>query len=147
MNSKIGSIVTLLAIVSFGIFYFWEINKVSSTSNSISSDFKFFPKILFFLLIFLCLISLFQAIKKEGTKIEVNFKLLAITVFLLVGYILSWIFTGYFYLLTFVFLFILFTIYGERGKNIKRSIVVNVATSVITTLLVYSLLSFLSVQV
>lgn len=141
MNFKIGTYISLFLIGTFAIFYLISSNSLVANQDQVSLSPSFFPNIIAIILLVLCIISFFQTIKKESKpKIEMNNILQnGLTLLIIIIFILSWYYLQEFYLISFVFLFILFSIYRKLKSNKLRFFTVNGLLSLSTCLVLYLL--------
>jgi hypothetical protein len=136
---SLNSIMSILLIIG-GISYALNLNHSASQAIFFSSSGVgpvYFPNILTGLLIFLSLVTLIKNLRDSGPEnmarvVTPNLGYILVTLALVVAFIASWQFIGYFYLNVFALLTILMTIYRiEFG--FRNSLLVAVVTAVCTT--------------
>ncbi|ARF17611.1 MULTISPECIES: tripartite tricarboxylate transporter TctB family protein [Sporosarcina] len=140
MNSKALSLILLVATGSIGVIYYLSTNSLrrltGSSSNEIGAD--YFPRLLAIILVALTVLSIIQTLlEKESEKIDLgNWKMVVATLILTPIYISLWVFVGYFYIITFVFLFGLIYIYQADRKS-KRMLIINTITTSSVLVMIY----------
>lgn len=142
MSKKKLDIIISCLLLGLGILYLvTSINLPQANSGELSSG--LFPAILGGFLIVLCIINIFQGSKKNEDK-TVEFpglKKNAITILIIIFYFIVWQLVGYFYIVTFLLLFTLFTIY-RMPLGIKRSLLLtNFLVAFSLTVFIYILFS------
>src|SRR5699024_563269 len=110
-----------------------------------------FPKLLSTAIIVLSIIGIAkQMIKKDKkTKIDFSgFSFVLITIILTVIYFLTWIYVGYFYIVSFIYIFILMFLFGSKAKvSIKKRFYINIPIIIGLLLTIYFLFDvFLSTR-
>lgn len=140
MNKTIASYISLILIMIVGFFYYYGISRSGGGfGDSDVVSYKYFPTLLTIFLFIFCIISLIETFKaNEHTTVNVNFKLLFITVGLLVIYFLSWSILKTFYFSTFLLLLGLLFIYGKKD-NFKKNLVINILISLVMVISIYIL--------
>ncbi|WP_067726517.1 tripartite tricarboxylate transporter TctB family protein [Oceanobacillus damuensis] len=137
MNSKIANSITLIFIMIFGLVYWNSAGKLKGSHDDTTLSAAYFPKLLVIVLIILCLISLIQTIRGNSEKINIeNLKLIGLTTLFIIIFIASWGYFGYFYINTFLFVFILITMYRLPNKKAKL-LIKNAVTSLFITVIIY----------
>lgn len=139
MSKKKLDISILLVIILMGIYYIYTAVKANEGTTEGELGSGFFPIILGITLIIFCLISILKWLKK--TDEVINFdgtKKILLTIGIIIVYFLAWQFIGYFYILTFILLFGLFTFYRWPVAMKKtRFITVNLLVSFVLMAFVY----------
>jgi len=142
---SLNSIMSIILIMG-GIGYAVNLNQSASQALLFSSSGigpAYFPNILAGLLVILSVMTLVKNLRDKSPKnIEKvtthNSGYILVTVALMVAFLASWQFLGFFYLNVFVLLTVLMTLYRiEFG--LKNSLLVGLATSVFTTGFLYGL--------
>ncbi|MBU2937749.1 MULTISPECIES: tripartite tricarboxylate transporter TctB family protein [Pacificibacter] len=135
-----------IILIMGGIGYAVNLNQSASQALLFSSSGigpAYFPNILAGLLVILSVMTLVKNLRDKSPKnIEKvtthNSGYILVTVALMVAFLASWQFLGFFYLNVFVLLTVLMTLYRiEFG--LKNSLLVALATSVFTTGFLYGL--------
>lgn len=140
LNSKALSVVLLLGTGLIGIIYYLSTNGLrrltGSDSGEIGAD--YFPRLLAIILIALTILSIIQTLlEKESEKIDLgNWKMVVATIILTPIYIFLWVNVGYFYIITFIFLFSLIYLYQADRKS-KRMLVINAITTSSVLVIIY----------
>lgn len=143
MQEKLVNYIMLTFLLILGILYFISANTLEGsgvTSGKIGPG--YFPRVICIIFILLCLISFVQTIfrkNEDGNKFTVpNFRLIVITIFITLLFVLSWYYIGYFYINLALYLFILFVVFQKYTKNInKKKIFMNIMISVLFSIAVY----------
>ncbi|WP_158232562.1 tripartite tricarboxylate transporter TctB family protein [Sporosarcina sp. P13] len=132
MNSKVLSLVLLLGTGLVGVIYYLSTNSLKSLTSASPGEMGagYFPRLLAVILIALTILSIIQTLlEKESEKIDLgNWKMVVATIILTPIYIFLWVYVGYFYILTFIFLFGLIYLYQEDRKS-KKMLIINVITT------------------
>ncbi|MDV6378726.1 tripartite tricarboxylate transporter TctB family protein [Sporosarcina sp. GW1-11] len=140
MNSKVLSLVLLLATGLIGVIYYLSTNSLKNLSSSNAGEMGsgYFPRLLAIILIVLTIISIIQTLlEKESEKIDLgNWKMVVATLILTPIYIFLWVYVGYFYILTFIFLFGLIYIYQVDRKS-KKMLIINAITTSVVLVAIY----------
>ncbi|MEK3937163.1 tripartite tricarboxylate transporter TctB family protein [Sporosarcina sp. FSL W7-1349] len=141
MNKKTATYIMLSALAILAVIYLLSAGNKSQLSSTTSVSPGFFPTILGVALIILCIISFIQTkAKKEVEQITFpNFKLILLTIGLTMIFFISWYSIGYFYILNFIFLLTLFTLYSPKEKRNKRHLFNKASIALGVTLVVYLL--------
>ncbi len=139
MSKNKSVFVSLLLILALGIIYFIGAYRLPEPFDPNSYGSGYFPKILGVILIGLCLINMWQIRKEEDKKVDMpQMKKIVYTILLTLLYLLVWHYIGYFYVVTFIFLFVLFTYYStDRSKKGLALIGVITACAIIFLYLVF----------
>ncbi|SDH25430.1 Tripartite tricarboxylate transporter TctB family protein [Alteribacillus persepolensis] len=122
MSQKKATYVVLIVLILIGARYWMQANDLSGAANQDTIGPGYFPNVLSIALFVLCGISFLQTLySKDEEKIELpSKKLLAATIMVTVLFVASVSTFGFFYLQTFLFLLVLFTIYRfSTGMNVR----------------------------
>ena len=120
MSYKKATYTALAVIVLIGVVYLTAASRLPQ-SNALTLGPDYFPNILGVLLIVLCILSFFQTWRKSDEGMEIaNFKTILITLGIVALFVLAWQYAGYFYVLVFLTLFILFSLYSLKSERKKR---------------------------
>lgn len=134
MSTNRTAYTTLIFLIILGVAYFYAADSLALSETKKSMDPSYFPKLLAVLLIILCAINIFQIRKKEDKKIEVpNIRKILTTIGLTILYFVCWGLLGFFYLFTFIYLFLLFNYY----KQSKRHILLHFGIAIVFVLFIY----------
>lgn len=138
LSFKKVSYITLSLIILFGIGYFISINSKLANAGTSAVGPDYFPNLLAVVLIVLCVASLIKTLRSEDREIRIPyFKLISLTAGCIIVFIAIWYFTGYFYILTFIFLSALFVIYRYERKKRNFIILTSMGMALIITALIY----------
>lgn len=142
---NLNTIMSIILIMG-GLCYALNLNHSASQAIYFSSGGvgpTYFPNILTALLVTLSIVTLYQNFRdtnpeKDERVTTHNFWHIVVTLTLVVAFIASWQFLGYFYLNVFILLTALLTIF-RMDFGIKNSLIVAVVTSALTTGFLYAL--------
>lgn len=136
MSFNKATYATLITLVLLAVFYFMYANSLSTQQSTGTIGASYFPKLLSTALIILCIISFFQTLKKEDTKISLpNLGITLTVIAITVLYLISWNFLGFFYINTFLYLLILFILLKRSKKHIWLFLI----TALVMNLFIYFL--------
>lgn len=141
MSKKKLDISILLVIILMGIYYIYTAVKANEGTPEGELGSGFFPIILGIALIAFCLISIMKWLKKTDEVLHFDgMKKILVTIGIIIVYFLAWEYIGYFYILSFLLLFVMFTIF-RWPLEIKRSrlIIVNLIVALVLMAFVYVL--------
>ncbi|UTW10240.1 tripartite tricarboxylate transporter TctB family protein [Marinobacterium rhizophilum] len=137
---KLNNIMSIIIMI-IGMSYVINLNYSASQAILLSNGIgpTYFPNVLAAILFFLCVVVLIQGNIREDTRVTIpNIKYMVFTLILTMVFILSWQYLGYFYINAFVFITALMTVY-RKEYGIKKSFLVGVGTSIVTTGFLYVL--------
>ncbi|MEK4921319.1 tripartite tricarboxylate transporter TctB family protein [Cytobacillus sp. FSL R5-0569] len=139
MNEKTLNYMALIALIALGVIYYISSSSLAPPLTETDLGADYLPNILSGVLIVLCLINIFQvARKKENKQIKfASLKKVTTLILFICLYIFFWQVVGYFYIVTFLFLFLMFTYYQRSLKEKKKLIIKNLFISVLLVLFVY----------
>lgn len=137
MSARKGTLTALVCLICLGIVYLISAQKLGgATSTTLGPG--YFPTILGIALIVMCIISGVQTFRKPDKQIKIpNLKLVFLTILIIAVYFIAWNTLGYFYLCTFIFLFILFMLYRHNQENLTKIFIPNILMSIIITLIIF----------
>lgn len=137
MSAKTGTYIALIALFMLGAVYVYSASQLGGT-NSATVGPGYFPTILGVTLMILCVVSGIQNFRKQDRKIAIpNLRLIWLTVALMAAFFLAWQFIGFFYVLTFLFFMILFTVYRPPKEHIVRTLLTNAAVALVLLAFIY----------
>lgn len=139
MSANKATYVSLFVFLILGILYGYSAMNLPDIANQNTISHSYFPMLLSVSLVILCLIGFVKTfLQKEDKKIELsNLKMISITIVITALYVLIWNLVGFFYLLTFIYVLLLLTLYRWTLDNRKRTMIINVCLALGTTLFVY----------
>ncbi|PIC83004.1 tripartite tricarboxylate transporter TctB family protein [Sporosarcina sp. P1] len=141
MSKKKLDIIVLLLLSALGGYYIYSANGLYEVAVEGEVKSSFFPMLLGTVLIIFCVVGILKRLKKEEETVSFEgIGKIALTIGIVIAYFLIWQFAGYFYVLTFLLLFVLFTIYRKPiGMKLSRLALVNLAVSAGLILFIYFL--------
>ncbi|MDV6377444.1 tripartite tricarboxylate transporter TctB family protein [Sporosarcina sp. GW1-11] len=141
MSKKKLDISILVVIILMGIYYIFTAVKANEGTPEGELGSGFFPIILGVALIGFCLVSILKWLKKTDEIIQFDgMKKILLTLGIIIVYFLAWEYIGYFYILTFFLLFVLFTFYRwPMAMKKSRMITVNLLVSLALMAFIYVL--------
>ena len=138
MSYKKATYLSLALMIVLAAFYYWAALDFQDNRNRNSVGPGYFPMILSVVLIILCIISWIQTIRKPDYKINIpNLRVIGLSLLAIALFLISWFFINLFYISCFVFLLVLSILYNP-GLN-RKSLVINLSTSLAITVFIYIL--------
>jgi len=153
MSKNIAVNISYIVMVIFAIIYFVLANNFGSGANTeagaIGPD--GFPKILAGALIILSIVGIVKQFSKKKTEERIDFSgflIVLLTIVLTIAYFITWIYLEYFYITTFIYLFLLMLLFNLKVKTpLKKIFYTNIPVIVGLLLIVYFLFDvFLSTR-
>ncbi|PIC65151.1 hypothetical protein CSV79_02480 [Sporosarcina sp. P13] len=141
MSKKKLDISILVVIILMGIYYISTAVKANEGTPEGELGSGFFPIILGVALISFCLVSILKWLKKTDEILHFDgMKKILLTISIIIVYFLAWEYIGYFYILTFILLFVLFTVFRwPLAIKKSRMITVNLLVSLALMAFIYVL--------
>lgn len=137
MSGKKLSFVMLIACIVVGAIYIKASTSFIQNNMSGGIDAGYFPRIIAFLLIGLCVISLIRTLREKEYKIDIgNIHLVLLSITATVVYFALWNVTGLFYPLTFLYILSLFLLFKPR-PILNKGIILLCVLSLSMTLFIY----------
>lgn len=141
MSKKKLDISVLFFLIILGSYYIYTALNLKDKNVEGDPGTGFFPIILGVMLIIFSLIGILKWLKKPDETVAFgNQKIVILTIILVSVYFLFWEFVGFFFLITFLFLLVLFTIYRLPLKiKLLRLLTINSLISFGLTFFIYIL--------
>lgn len=140
MKKKNLSYIIMMLLIATA-FYFYRSAAAFKLSRFDTTIIKanFFPKVLCVLLAFFSIIYIIKTkLLKDETVVELpNLKYLIIAVAITVAYLFSWQTFGNFYIFTFIYLFLLFTVFLDKEQITKNVVGLNLFITTVMCIFIY----------